>query len=187
MDTNAWSNTINITSVPTGITVRNMLGYLAGLQGCIATFTRTGNLTARWYTPCSKVITAAEQYLSGFENESLEDSTIKYLESGTQDGVLVAGESGVIGTAISFENPMMTQELLNSIYSSKIKVGNNYSITYRPCSVKWRGDPTIELCEIVQVEGADGNNLNLYVMERELSLMVAYMKPTSVASPLKPL
>lgn len=169
MDTDAWSNTINITSVPTGITVRNMLGYLAGLQGCIATFTRTGNLTARWYTPCSKVITAAEQYLSGFENESTEDSIIKYLESGTQDGVLVAGESGVIGTAISFENPMMTQELLDSIYSSKIKVGNNYSITYRPCSVKWRGDPTIELCEIVQVEGADGNNLNLYVMERELS------------------
>ena len=156
---NDWSNSITVSSYPEDATVRTMIGYLAGLQGTCAYFARDGKLGAKWYTACAKHITRDEQYADSFvfgaSSDSTGDVTIKYLESGTGDNIVVYPNNGVIGESISFENPLMDATKLQSIYTDKVSAdGTNYKISYTPLSVKWRGNATIETGEIITVESS---------------------------------
>ena len=174
----AWSNSITVSSYPEGASCRTMIGYLAGLEGAVAVFD-AGSLIPKWYGNGTnvKTITRDEQYENAVEigkssNQSqTEVVTIKYLESGTGDGDehYIYPNNAVLGESISFENPLMTEERLQQIYADKISnTADVYNISFTPLSVKWRGNATIELGEIVKVKDKAGNDMNCYVMERNI-------------------
>ncbi len=75
-----------------------------------------------------------------------ENIIIHSLTSGTEDHVIACGE----GYGISFHNPYMTQEILNHIFS------NIKDFTYTPLSLQYRGNPALEIGDVVLVEDQHG-------------------------------
>jgi hypothetical protein len=94
---------------------------------------------------------------NGFTLTARDTCKIYALVSGTDDNPI---ESGT-GRAISFYNPIMTQEVLDSIVASKLP------IEYTSAEMSYRGCPTWEIGDIIRVE-AD-KSYNVPIMHHELS------------------
>lgn len=141
-------------------TCRQYIGYFAGLMGKNARFSRDGLLTFTWYANTSYAVGRDQQYMGGFRRLTESDFIANSLTSGASGNTLVAGT----GTGINFENPFMTQEILNGILSA---IG---SPSYTPASLKWRGNPAIEAGDIIMVEDKSGVLRTLYVMQQTLRI-----------------
>lgn len=141
-------------------TCRQYIGYLAGLVGKNARFDRNGNLSFVWYSDKGYIIPRALQYMGGCKRLTENDCTIQSITSGSSGAEIVAGT----GTGFSFENPFITQTILDSIF---LNVG---TISYTPLRVKWRGNPAIEAGDIVTVEDSGGRLCKAYVMEQTLRI-----------------
>ena len=141
-------------------TCRQYIGFFAGLKGKNARFNREGVLTFTWYTDGGYRINADQQYINGFKRLTDNDFVVKSISSGSSDNTLVTGS----GIGISFENPFMTQEILDGIFAT---VG---VLSYTPARLKWRGNPQIEAGDIISVEDKTGAFKTLYVMEQILKI-----------------
>ncbi len=141
-------------------TCRQYIGYFAGLLGKNARFNRSGKLTFVWYSDKGQKITRDLQYMGGCKRLTERDCTVQAITSGSSTAQLVAGT----GTSISFENPFMTQNILNDI------LANVGTITYTPMQVKWRGNPAVEAGDIVAVEDSYGNSCTVYIMEQTIRI-----------------
>jgi hypothetical protein len=132
-------------------TYRQMIGYIAGLLGRNAAFSRDNTLIFRWYETAEDengvdvVITDDIEYLDGFEKTSDVAFVIGSVSSGTENNLYTAGS----GYGISFTNPFMTQERLDAIYQT---VGG---MSFLPCTLKYRGIPALE-CGDIAGEGKIG-------------------------------
>lgn len=160
----SWSDIIQIDSIKADLTCRQQIGYLASLQGCFAKFDN-GFLYAKWYSQTEKTITSNEQFLAEMTRDTESDVTVKMIETGTTDNAIVK-PSSAIGYSIKFENPYITDEIADDIYTDKV---SDDKIKFRPLSVRWRGNPKIVVGDIVNVEDSKGNNLICYVMQKTLS------------------
>ena len=141
-------------------TCRQYIGYFAGLVGKNARFDRDGNLIFTWYTDREYNIPRDLQYMGGCKRLTEYDYTVKSITSGSSNTTIVAGN----GVGISFENPFMTQTILDDIFS------NIGTVTYTPLQVKWRGNPAIEVGDIVTVEDRSGKLCTTYVMEQTIRI-----------------
>lgn len=142
------------------ITCKQFLGYMMGLMGCNGTINPDDKLIAYWYKDCGIEITYDLQFMNGFNRTTDEDIVINSLTSGDSENVLVAGN----GFGITFENPYMKQEILDSIFE-RIK-----GFTYTPCTVEWRGNPALEITDIVKVEDKNGVLHNVLLSEHTIVL-----------------
>lgn len=145
---------IQIAAPYTG-TLRQQLGWLAGLIGCNAKFDATGNLVFCWYTDGNLTIDRDTQYMDGLTLTTDDAFTIHSLLTGTDSNPISVGA----GKGITTINPYMTAEVAETIFA---KIDGK---TMRPCTVKWRGNPAVEAGDIVSVIGGSGENLTAYVME----------------------
>lgn len=144
-------------------TCRQYIGYFAGLLGKNARFDRNGNLTFTWYTNPESTpynIPRELQYMGGCKRLTEYDYTVQSITSGSSNTAIVAGN----GVGISFENPFMTQEILDGIFS------NMEPVTYTPLQVKWRGNPALEVGDIVTVEDRGGRLCTTYIMEQTIRI-----------------
>ena len=141
-------------------TCRQYIGYLAGLAGTNARFDRNGNLSFVWYSDKGYNIPRSLQYMGGCKRLTQGESAIQSITSGSSGAEIVSGT----GVGFSFENPFMTQTLLDNIFLSIEK------ISYTPLRVKWRGNPAIEAGDIVTVEDSLGRECKAYVMEQTLRI-----------------
>lgn len=141
-------------------TCRQYIGYFAGLLGKNAHFDRTGKLTFKWYTNSGRSIPRTLQYVGGCKRLTNQDCVMQSITSGSSSATLVAGT----GVGISFENPFMTQAILNDIYD------NTGTISYTPMQLKWRGNPAIEAGDIVTVEDRSGASCTVYIMEQTIRI-----------------
>ncbi len=139
-------------------TCRQYIGFFSGLLGKNAHFDRAGNLSFVWYSESEYTISRSKQYLGGCKRLTDQDYTVHSITSGSSGKEIVAGS----GVGISFENPFMTQGILDDILS------NIGTITYTPLRVKWRGNPAIEAGDIIAVEDSTGNMCTAYVMEQTI-------------------
>ena len=96
--------------------------------------------------------------MGGCKRLTEKECTIYSITSGSSGAEIVAGT----GAGFSFKNPFMTQTILDNIFS---KIG---TITYTPLQVKWRGNPAIEVGDIVTVEDRGGRSCTVYVMEQTI-------------------
>lgn len=145
---------IQIAAPYTG-TLRQQLGWLAGLIGCNAKFDATGNLVFCWYADSGLTISRDTQYMDGLTLTTDDAFTIHSLLTGTDSNPISVGA----GKGITTINPYMTAEVAETVFA---EIDGK---TMRPCTVKWRGNPAVEAGDIVSVIGSSGENLTAYVME----------------------
>ena len=145
---------IQIAAPYTG-TLRQQLGWLAGLIGCNAKFDATGNLVFCWYADGGLTIDRDAQYMNGLTLTTEDAFTIHSLLTGTDSNPISVGA----GKGITTINPYMTAEVAETVFA---EINGK---TMRPCTVKWRGNPAVEAGDIVSVIGGSGENLTAYVME----------------------
>lgn len=145
---------IQIAAPYTG-TLRQQLGWLAGLIGCNAKFDATGNLVFFWYADSGLTISRDTQYMDGLTLTTDDAFTIHSLLTGTDSNPISVGA----GKGITTINPYMTAEVAETVFA---EINGK---TMRPCTVKWRGNPAVEAGDIVSVIGGSGENLTAYVME----------------------
>ena len=142
------TNTHTITDKPQGYTMREMIGYMATLQGGNAAINSDGNLELRWYKDSGYVLDGHQYYQQGVTFTTSKDFTIKKLTcNNTKSGDSKTSEitAGDGTTGLSFANPFMTQEILNEVYK---KIGG---FQFRPLTVKFLGDWRLEVGDIITV------------------------------------
>lgn len=142
------TNTHTITDKPQGYTMREMIGYMAMLQGGNAAINSDGNLEIKWYKDSGYVLDGHQYYQQGVTFTTSKDFTIRKLtcnntKSGDKETSTITSGSGTIG--LSFANPFMTQANLNEIYN---KIGG---FQFRPLTVKFLGDWRLEVGDIITV------------------------------------
>lgn len=140
--------THTINDKPQGYTYREIIGYMAILQGCNAVINANGNLELRWYKDSGYVLDGHKYYQQGVTFTTSKDFAIQKLtcnntKSGsTEQSEITAGDGT---TGLTFANPFMTQENLDEIYK---KIGG---FTFRPLTVKLVGDYRLEVGDIITV------------------------------------
>lgn len=134
-------NGITIDTAPVGYTYREVIGYIASLAGGFACVDRTGTIVIKWYEDNDYTIN--ESRIMTFEkNES--DYRLDYLTCNVDSNTSFTAGSGTLG--IIFDNPLMTEEKLNSVYK-KVR-----EFAYRGASLKTLGDIRLDPWDIVTVE-----------------------------------
>lgn len=141
-------------------TCREYIGYFAGLVGKNARFDRDGNLAFVWYAAADYTVTRDLQFMGGFKRLMSSDFVMQSITSGSSENMLTSGT----GIGISFENPLMTQEILDEIFAA---AGH---VSYTPANIKWRGNPAVEVGDIITAIDKDGASRVVYIMEQTLRI-----------------
>lgn len=138
-----------IKSAPKGYTKREVISYMAALQGKNAIINDEGNLELIWYTPADYIVDDDKIYYDGTSNINDEtDYMLGYIEctvsneEKTEQSTL---KSGTGNTGIKIENPFMTQKILDEVFAS---IGNFF---YRAGEFEFLGDFRLEAGDIVTV------------------------------------
>lgn len=138
-------------------TFRQQLGWLAGLCGQSVQFDRDGKLVFTWYESTDFQLKRSQQYMGQLAKTSDNVFTVSSLTTGTEESPIVSGT----GKGIATTNPYMTQEAADDVLES---VG----VSYTPCSLKWRCDPSVCVGDTIQVEARANSWLTVCVMEEEI-------------------
>lgn len=133
---------------PQGYTMREIIGYMAMLQGGNAAINSDGNLEIKWYKDSGYVLGGHQYYQQGVTFTTSKDFTIRKLtcnntKSGDKETSTITSGSGATG--LSFANPFMTQAILDEVYE---KIGG---FQFRPLTVKFVGDYRLEVGDIITV------------------------------------
>lgn len=153
-ETSFWDMTID---APYEGTLRQQLGWLAGLCGKSARFDRNGKLVFAYYADTSFQISRDQQYMSQLTVTSDDVFTVNSLTTGTDDSPIVVGT----GKGIAATNPYMNEDVAYVVL-------NEIRVSYTPCSLKWRCDPSVDVGDVVSVEKSEGEWLTVCVMEEEI-------------------
>lgn len=137
-----------VSDKPQGYTMREIIGYMAMLQGCNAVINADGNLELRWYKDSGYVLDGHKYYQQGVTFTTSKDFIIQKLtcnntKSGDKETSTITSGSGA--TRLSFANPFMTQAVLDEVYK---KIGG---FQFRPLAVKFIGDYRLEVGDIITV------------------------------------
>nr|DAP60867.1 MAG TPA: Minor structural protein [Caudoviricetes sp.] len=150
---------IQIAALYTG-SLRQQLGWLAGLIGCNAKFDATGNLVFCWYADNGLTLGWDVQYMDVLELTADGAFTINSLLTGTEENPFSVGT----GLGITSTNPYMTAE------QAAVVLAQISGKSLMPCKLKWRGNPAVEAGDSVTVTGRDGKALTVYVMEQRMTI-----------------
>lgn len=141
-----------ISDKPQGYTYREIIGYMAMLQGCNAVINSDGNLELRWYKDSGYVLDGHKYYQQGVTFTTSKDFILQKLtcnntKSGsTEQSEITVGDGA---TGLTFTNPFMTQAILDEVYK---KIGG---FTFRSLTVKFVGDYRLEVGDIITVSKGD--------------------------------
>ena len=165
------NNNLNISNLPSfdkkleKVSYREMLGYLAQTVGAFVVFNNRGELEFRKLTRTEKRISKSAYLLKGLEVDEVEfriNGISVDLKDDKEKKILVMGSP--LGTQVNLSNPLMTQGLLNSIYSEY------KNLRFNPFKLNWRGDPFIEVGDWVSIEVSNG----IYKAFPILSLKISF-------------
>lgn len=147
-------------ATPYSGSLRQQLGWLAGLISCNAKFDATGNLVFCWYADNGLTLGWDIQYMDGLELTADGAFTINSLLTGTEENPISVGT----GLGITSTNPYMTAE------QAAVVLAQISGKSLMPCKLKWRGNPAVEAGDSVTVTGRDGKALTVYVMEQRMTI-----------------
>lgn len=124
---------IALDTLLTGITYRQMLGYMAGLMGCNVRFNREDRLEFYWYQETDCTVSPELQYYGEFIMNRDSQKTITVL-SCNRNGRKMTEKSSDPGDTLQMENPLMTDVLLKTIYNERIGL-MGFDTTYEDTGV----------------------------------------------------
>ncbi|MDO5402988.1 MAG: hypothetical protein Q4F11_06070, partial [Eubacteriales bacterium] len=145
--------TVYVSKKPEGYTCREIIGYMASLYGKFACIDREGKLQIKWYEDPGIQVKASRLF-SFTKNQS--DFILGFLACNTDKENQLKSGTGARG--ITFDNPWMTQERLDTLYKEM------QGFTYRPAEFNFLGDIRLDPWDIVTVTYLDGVDYKVPVM-----------------------
>ena len=142
-----------------GYTYRQTVGFIAGLAGKFATFDRDGVLDFRWYNPVDYLIDLDRSFDDVVVQENLFQ--VGYISCAVDENSTLKAGDGTTGIATS--NFLMTQEILESLYTA-LK-----DMSYHPVTCSFAGDMCLDLGDIVQVSDKAGKVYDVPIMSLNFS------------------
>ena len=146
------------------VTMREVLVFIAQLNGSFVRFDRLGRLEFVQLTNSNRRVPKSNYYLNG-----LEKNEVLYRVNGMTNEIAGEGQKKVIykegadtGNIVAFKNPLMNQAILSRVY-------NLYrDFNFYPFSLKWQGDMAILSGEWLSVESYDGTFISLPILSQKL-------------------
>lgn len=146
------------------VTYREVLGYLAQLNGAFVVFNNNGELEFRKLTRTEKRISKSAYLLKGLEIDEVEYRINGIIADLKDKAKTVFAVGSALGTQIRLTNPYMTNPHLSSIFDEYKK------LRFNPFSLNWRGDPFVEVGDWVSIEVSNG----IYKAFPILSLKISF-------------
>lgn len=151
-----------ITTKPTDLTIRQVLGYISQYVAGYIKFSKYDVLQLKSGSDTVKIINTDLYYSKG-----LSKNDLKYKISGLTNSP--AGDSASItvgsttGNQLEIDNPFISKADLQDIFSLLS------SIEYYPFNIEWRGIPSIEAGDWMIVEDIEGNQYKIPNLKYTLS------------------
>lgn len=143
---------------------RDVLGYCVGCAGMSARVNTVGKLYISWFfSPGSTydyTVTADVQWENGFKKSAESAVKIEAVTAGEDEDVYTKGA----GVPLSFANPLVTHAEIDAIYA------RYNGRTWYPSTCIWRGDPCVEVGDIITVKDKNNKSYTVYVAQQELDL-----------------
>lgn len=143
---------------------RDVLGYCVGCAGMSARVNTVGKLYISWFfSPGSTydyTVTADVQWENGFKKSAESAVKIEAVTAGEDEDVYTKGT----GVPLSFANPLVTHAEIDAIYARYNRR------TWYPSTCIWRGDPCVEVGDIITVKDKNNKSYTVYVAQQELDL-----------------
>ncbi len=126
-----------------GFTCREVLSYVASICGGNAVITRDGKFTIKTLSEIKKSIDGNNYF--DYKREEVKYKIGKISCQIDENNILSKGSAGTDSMELGFENPWVTESILNDIYN-KLK-----SVEYLGYSMKWQGDLSLDPYDIITV------------------------------------
>ncbi len=139
-----------------GYSLREAIGFIASLCGSFARFNRIGDLEIKGYEIVKQEMTPNNLFKLDID---ADECIIRKIIAQKGEEELSVGIDE--GNKIIFDNPVITKEILNDIYS---KYDGFKYISY---TAKWKGNPAIMAGDILGLTDTKGNKYNALIMEQK--------------------
>ena len=146
-----------------GFTCRNVLSYVASICGGNAIITRDGKFTIKELEEVEKTINGRTIFLNNYTKEEIKYKVGQVSCQVSEGNILSKGSTGTDSMEVQFENPWVTESILNEIYN-KLK-----SVEYLGYSMKWHGDIALDPYDIVTVTDAKNVTRKLPILSQKFT------------------
>lgn len=126
-----------------GFTCREVLSYVASICGGNAVITRDGKFTIKSLSEIKKSIDGNNYF--NYKREEVKYKIGKISCQIDENNILYKGSTGTDSMELGFENPWVTETILNDLYN-KLN-----GLSYLGYSMKWQGDLSLDPYDIVTV------------------------------------
>lgn len=156
IDAEKYGQHFDITAIPEGCTVRDMIGYIAAMNGACAKLDRYGVLRLK---KCGEAVFDLSSKNCMEIQRNIEPSVISAVKVELDNEILSAGEGAELST-VELYDPLMTESALNRLYA-ELKGFSFYGM-----EAQMQGLPFLEAGEAaVMREGGEAYNIVISEIE----------------------
>lgn len=145
------------------VSYREMLSYLAQIEGCFVVFDRYGKLEFRKFSRTQEKITKNNYFLSGLVVNDVEYKLNGITADLKNKEKTILASGSVVGNQINLTNPLMKQDYLDEVYTYLKQ------FIFKPYTINWQGNPALEVGDFVQVEVANGQYIGVPILNLQLN------------------
>ena len=145
------------------VSYREMLSYLAQIEGCFVVFDRYGKLEFRKFNRIQEKITKNNYFLGGLEVNDVEYKLNGITADLKNKEKTILASGSAVGNQINLVNPLMKQDYLDEVYTYLKQ------FIFKPYTVNWQGNPALEVGDFVQVEVANGQYIGVPILNLQLN------------------
>ena len=144
-----------------GYTCREVLSYVASLCGGNALITRDGKFTIKTLQVVDCSVTTETHF--GLTTEEVPYKLGKITCVVDSEIELSKGATGIDSMELSFENPWMTESILNTLYQQL----NGFS--YLGFQTKWQGDLALDPYDLILIQDKKGTSHRVPILNQKFT------------------
>lgn len=145
------------------VSYREMLSYLAQIEGCFVVFDRYGKLEFRKFNRTQEKITKNNYFLSGLVVNDVEYKLNGITADLKNKEKTILASGSAVGNQINLTNPLMKQDYLDEVYTYLKQ------FIFKPYTVNWQGNPALEVGDFIQIEVANGQYVGVPILNLQLN------------------
>lgn len=145
------------------VSYREMLSYLAQIEGCFVVFDRYGKLEFRKFNRTQEKITKNNYFLIGLEVNDVEYKLNGITADLKNKEKTILASGSAVGNQINIVNPLMKQDYLDEVYTYLKQ------FIFKPYTVNWQGNPALEVGDFIQIEVANGQYIGVPILNLQLN------------------
>lgn len=145
------------------VSYREMLSYLAQIEGCFVVFDRYGKLEFRKFNRTQEKITKNNYFLGGLEVNDVEYKLNGITADLKNKEKTILASGSAVGNQINIVNPLMKQDYLDEVYTYLKQ------FIFKPYTVNWQGNPALEVGDFIQIEVANGQYVGVPILNLQLN------------------